>query len=80
MHLAQVYMVIVKTPLQRKFKNRSTISLYAATKKSNELMAHVYSHLYSIETIDYVFLLYMVNGEDLIWHTICSQMQYLKNL
>jgi len=27
------------------------ISLYAATKKSNELMAHVYSHLYGYETI-----------------------------
>ncbi len=27
------------------------ISLYAATKKSNELMAHTYSHLYRIETI-----------------------------
>ena len=27
------------------------ISLYAATKKSNELMAHTYSHLYDIETI-----------------------------
>jgi UDP-glucuronate 4-epimerase len=27
------------------------ISLYAATKKSNELMAHTYSHLYNIETI-----------------------------
>ena len=27
------------------------ISLYAATKKSNELMAHTYSHLYQIETI-----------------------------
>ena len=27
------------------------ISLYAATKKSNELMAYVYSHLYKIETI-----------------------------
>jgi UDP-glucuronate 4-epimerase len=26
------------------------ISLYAATKKSNELMAHVYSHLYDIPT------------------------------
>ncbi len=28
----------------------SPISLYAATKKSNELMAHVYSHLYGITT------------------------------
>ncbi|WP_322971407.1 NAD-dependent epimerase/dehydratase family protein [Faecalibacter sp. LW9] len=27
------------------------ISLYAATKKSNELMAHAYSHLYGIQTI-----------------------------
>ena len=27
------------------------ISLYAATKKSNELMSHTYSHLYGIETI-----------------------------
>jgi len=26
------------------------ISLYAATKKSNELMAHTYSHLYNIQT------------------------------
>ena len=27
------------------------VSLYAATKKSNELIAHTYSHLYGIETI-----------------------------
>lgn len=27
------------------------ISLYAATKKSNELMAHTYSHLYDMQTI-----------------------------
>jgi len=27
------------------------ISLYAASKKSNELMAHTYSHLYNIQTI-----------------------------
>ena len=26
------------------------ISLYAASKKSNELMAHTYSHLYGIKT------------------------------
>ena len=29
----------------------SPISLYAATKKTNELFAHVYSHLYGIKTI-----------------------------
>jgi len=27
------------------------VSLYAATKKSNELMAHVYSHLYDMNTV-----------------------------
>lgn len=27
------------------------VSLYAATKRSNELMAHVYTHLYGIQTI-----------------------------
>ena len=27
------------------------VSLYAATKKANELMAHAYSHLYGFETI-----------------------------
>lgn len=27
------------------------VSIYAATKKSNELMAHTYSHLYGIQTI-----------------------------
>ena len=40
------------------------ISLYAASKKSNELMAHTYSHLFGISTTG--FLLFM----DLIWH--CS--------
>jgi UDP-glucuronate 4-epimerase len=27
------------------------ISLYAATKKANELMAHAYSHLFGIPTV-----------------------------
>ena len=29
----------------------SPVSLYAATKKANELMAHTYSHLYGFQTI-----------------------------
>jgi UDP-glucuronate 4-epimerase len=31
------------------------ISLYAATKKANELMAHVYTHLYGLQTIGHRF-------------------------
>lgn len=38
-------------PVQEKAPTDQPISFYAATKKSNELMAHVYSHLYGIETI-----------------------------
>lgn len=37
-----------KTPFSVEDKTDSPISLYAATKKSNELMAYTYSHLYGI--------------------------------
>ena len=37
-----------KVPFSEKDNVDNPISLYAATKKSNELMAHVYSHLYGI--------------------------------
>ena len=40
-----------KVPFNESNNVDKPISLYAATKKSNELMAHTYSHLYSIETI-----------------------------
>ncbi len=40
-----------KTPFKETANVDQPISLYAATKKSNELMAHTYSHLYKIETI-----------------------------
>lgn len=43
------------------------ISIYATSKKSNELMAHTYSHLYGIATTGLRFLRYMVLGEDPIW-------------
>ena len=39
------------TPFKETANVDTPISLYAATKKSNELMAHTYSHLYKIETI-----------------------------
>ncbi len=38
-------------PFSEKENVNKPISLYAATKKSNELMAYTYSHLYNIETI-----------------------------
>ncbi|GAA4313666.1 NAD-dependent epimerase [Pontixanthobacter gangjinensis] len=39
-----------KMPLSTSDNVDHPISLYAATKKSNELMAHTYSHLYNIST------------------------------
>ncbi len=39
------------TPFKETAKLDQPVSLYAATKKSNELMAYTYSHLYKMETI-----------------------------
>lgn len=39
-----------KTPFSTSYDVSRPVSLYAATKKSNELMAYTYSHLYKIPT------------------------------
>jgi UDP-glucuronate 4-epimerase len=48
---SSVYGNTDKTPFEETANVDQPISLYAATKKSNELMAHTYSYLYKIETI-----------------------------
>ena len=40
-----------KMPFEESDQVDTPISLYAATKKANELMAHTYSHLYGMQTI-----------------------------
>ena len=45
---SSVYGGNIKYPYSEKDEVNHPISLYAATKKSNELMAHSYSHLYGI--------------------------------
>lgn len=47
---SSVYGMNVKQPFSTEDRVDYPISLYAATKKSNELMAHSYSHLYNIPT------------------------------
>jgi len=47
---SSVYGGNTKTPFSESDRVDSPVSLYAATKKSNELMAHVYSKLYGIPT------------------------------
>ena len=48
---SSVYGQNSKTPFSVEDRVDHPISLYAATKKSNELMAATYSHLYNIQTI-----------------------------
>jgi len=43
-----VYGGNIKTPFSENENVDHPVNLYAATKKSNELMAHVYSHLYGL--------------------------------
>ena len=50
-------------PFKENQKVDKPVSLYAATKISNELMAHSYSHLFDIPSTGLRFLLYMVHGE-----------------
>ena len=48
---SSIYGNSTKTPFKETANVDTPISLYAATKKSNELMAHTYSHLYKFESI-----------------------------
>ncbi len=47
---SSVYGLNEKFPLEESDSVDHPVSLYAATKRSNELMAHAYSHLYNIPT------------------------------
>ena len=48
---SSVYGQNEKIPFSTEDRVDKPVSLYAATKKSNELMAYTYSHLYNMETI-----------------------------
>jgi len=47
---SSVYGLNAQMPFSTHASTDHPVSLYAATKKSNELMAHVYSHLYQLPT------------------------------
>lgn len=47
---SSVYGMNKKVPFSEDDRVDNPISLYAATKKANELMAHTYSHLYNVPT------------------------------
>jgi len=47
---SSVYGLNQSQPFKTTDKTEHQVSLYATTKKSNEMMAHTYAHLYGIET------------------------------
>jgi UDP-glucuronate 4-epimerase len=47
---SSVYGLNTKMPLSEKQPTQHPISMYSATKKANELMAHTYSHLFRLPT------------------------------
>ena len=52
---SSVYGGLKELPFREDMRVDTPISLYAASKKSNELMAHCYSHLYGLQTIGFRF-------------------------
>ena len=52
---SSVYGGLTELPFRENMRVDTPISLYAASKKSNELMAHSYSHLYGLQTIGFRF-------------------------
>ncbi len=52
---SSVYGGNTKLPFSEKDRVDTPISLYAASKKSNELMAHCYSHLFDFQTVGHRF-------------------------
>ena len=52
---SSVYGGIKEMPFREDMQVDTPVSLYAATKKANELMAHSYSHLYGMQTLGYRF-------------------------
>lgn len=64
---SSVYGSNKKVPYSTEDKVDNPVSLYAATKKSNELMAHAYSKLYNIPSTGLRFLQFMDLLVDRIW-------------
>jgi len=48
---SSVYAGLTEMPFKENQRVDTPISLYAATKKANELMAHAYSHLFGLPTV-----------------------------
>ena len=70
---SSVYGLNELMPLSTAHNVDHPVSLYAASKKSNELMAHTYSHLYGMPTTGLRFFTVFGPGEGPTWHYLFSQ-------
>lgn len=70
---SSVYGSNKKVPYSTDDKVDNPVSLYAATKKSNELMAHAYSKLYNIPSTGLRFSRSMVLPDVPTWHISASR-------
>ena len=78
---SSVYGSNKQMPLQENQKCDTPMSFYSATKKSNEVMAHSYSHLYDIPITMLRFFPFMGHGVGLIWLIInLLRIFYQKNI
>lgn len=69
---SSVYGMNRKMPFSTDDSVDHPVSLYAATKKANELMAHTYSHLYGLPTTGLRFFTVYIHGDARIWHYLNS--------
>lgn len=75
---SSVYGANTKIPFSENDRVDFPVSLYAATKKSNELMAYTYSHLYDLPTTGLRFFTVYGPWGDLTWLPYYLQMQFQK--
>ena len=73
---SSVYGLNAKVPFSENDSIAHPVSLYAATKKANELMAHSYSHLYQIPSTGLRFFTVYGPGVVLICLLSFLQMQF----
>lgn len=66
-----------KVPFSEEDKVDNPVSLYAATKKANELMASCYTKLYGFLQQDSVSSPFMALGDDLTWLRFCLLRQFV---
>ena len=69
---SSVYGLNRKMPFSTDDSVDHPVSLYAATKKANELMSHTYSHLYNLPTTGLRFFTVYGPGDARIWPCLSS--------